>query len=774
MQLLIVRFILTLVIAIISTNQIFGGSYTESILIQGDTVIDDEKKIELLINTSKKLENLSTSLSLKAINQAYLIANKNNNSDLSAQCNHQLGKIQIEDDSITKAITNLKKALSYFENLDNKVKTASILVDIGNAYSKSHQYKRSLIYFNSALAVYTELDDSIGIVNCYTNIGISNKDLMNNDLAISFFNSALNTSLRNNYDKYAAINYLNISAIQLELGFTDSVYYQIQNAINLAEQAKENYILADAYLLYNKYYISIGDKTEATNQIVRYLNLSDSLNKLRSIVLEELLLDSTNKIAQPRKTSTTKYLSLIIIFLLLLAILFLLLKIKNQKTFFFNFNKKTKDELNAYMATTSNLKETIEQKTKDKVAEIEEAIAKNKNDNVALNQSIKKLDQINYLKDIFLSKISHEIRTPLSGILGFSSILETELALLEDQSLFDYANSISQSGSSLVSLLNNILDISRLDSNNMTLDIKKLNTNELIQGIVDTYVKEASLKGIKLIYPSIDTPDISTDSMLFSKILTLILDNSIKFTEKGFIKISHSYDKITNIITILIKDTGIGIDKVYIDKVFEPFRQESLGYSTSYQGAGLGLPLAKKMTEKLGGNININSEKGNGTTIILKFPGYQENKEKDTTSTVEIKNDLKKQTLPWKSLSVLVVEDDPMNQILYRKMLQKSRILEIAKNGKAALNIIEKNEGNNNFQIVLMDINLPAPWDGISLMKEIRSRWPAYQDIPFIAQTAYAMSGTKEDMMNEGFDDYITKPIIKSTLIKSFNSVIST
>ncbi len=180
------------------------------------------------------------------------------------------------------------------------------------------------------------------------------------------------------------------------------------------------------------------------------------------------------------------------------------------------------------------------------------------------------------------------------------------------------------------------------------------------------------------------------------------------------------------------------------------------------------------MTIKLEGEIDIKSEKGDGTTIILKFPVYQTNKRTtlpDKSNEKQIANQEDKPS--WESLSILVVEDDNLNQILYRKMLQKARVLEIAKNGKTALNIIEKHIANNNFQVVLMDINLPEPWDGVSLMKEIRNRWPAYQNIPFIAQTAYAMSGNKEVMINEGFDDYITKPIIKSTLIKSINSVIN-
>ena len=767
--------IIIFLIALISITQVFGSNTTTSIFINTDTIVDIEKRIESLINTSQKLKELSLSLSLDAITQARSLSVNIENNELIARCNHQIGIIQTKNDNTDMALESLKAALSYYEEFGNKEDIALILVDIGNAYSNNNQFQKSLIYYNSALAEFNEINDSLGIVICYTKLGQSNNALGNNNIATIFHNDAINISLNENYNIYLALNYIYLSKFQLDMGITSNIESQINKAIEFASNTHAKYIEADAYLLLNQYYLKTGNKSEATNQINKYISLTDSLNNVKSIEFEDFLIELSNLIDKPKEKDTTKLIFWILILILFLIILSILFMIMKQKSFYLNYTKKSIAELEAFDSTTSNLDEKITQKTSDRFIEIKDEAIRSKNDVVALKESIKKLDQINYLKDIFLSKISHEIRTPLSSILGFSSLLETELALLEDHSLFEYANSISQSGASLVSLLNNILDISRLDSNNMTLDIKKLATNELIQGIVDTYEKEASLKGIKLIFDSSEVPDINTDNQIFSKILSLILNNSVKFTEKGFIKVSNSYDKNTNTITILIKDTGIGIDKVYIDQVFEPYRQESLGYSTSYQGAGLGLPLAKKMTIKLEGKIDIKSEKGDGTTIILNFPAYQVNKgttlpdiaeEKQTPTT----ND--KQS--WESLSILVVEDDNMNQILYRKMLQKARVLEIAKNGKVALSIVEKQIAYNNFQVVLMDINLPEPWDGVSLMKEIRNRWPAYQDIPFIAQTAYAMSGNKETMINEGFADYITKPIIKSTLIESINSVTNT
>ncbi len=544
-------------------------------------------------------------------------------------------------------------------------------------------------------------------------------------------------------------------------------------ALSIAKKKQYTDLISEAYLSYADYYFAIDNKIEAIKYMQVFINYNDSITKKNCNELDIYLDDLSHQDTTYNWLNKMKYGFWIFITGFIMVILILFYKIIKKRAIYQDQNNIIELELDAFKENTGNLSEAINQKTKDRIIEIENEIAENKINKLALNNSLINLKDVNNLKDIFLSKISHQIRTPLSGILGFSEILETELALMEDPTLFEYANSISQSGQSLVTLLNNILDISRLDSNIMTLDFKRINTKELIQGVVDTYYTESDLKGVKLIYASEDIPDIYTDSYLLSKIISLVISNSLKFTEKGFIKISHVYDDKNEKVVILIKDTGIGIDKVYIDKVFEPFRQESLGYSVSYQGAGLGLPLAKKMTLKLNGTIKIESEKGSGTTIILTFPAFVENAVADIKkNNLEIKESKQVQVFPWDSLSILVVEDDNLNQILYRKLLTTAHNLEIAKDGKTALSYVEKQTLKGNFQLVLMDINLPAPWDGISLMKEIRTRWPEYKKIPFVAQTAYAISGNREAMLLEGFEEYITKPIIKSLLVETINKVV--
>jgi signal transduction histidine kinase/CheY-like chemotaxis protein len=770
----IAKLIALYVVFLLFANHLRGNEAINIYLFNTDTIESVDNKIEYLIQTSIDLEKYSLTLSHDAISQAYTLSNKTENNILIAKCNYQQGKILSKLNQTDKALIALKAALKYYENNNDNNYTAKILIDIGNVYFHNSQYTKSIMYYNSALAEFTKLNDNLNIISCYTHLGQSNLSLGNIDEAIIDYRYAINISKINAFNYQLSYNYLKLVKLQLSSGLTDSVLYNVNIALNIAKQYQFDKLVADAYMLSSNYYYSVGNKERALIQMKKFIRLSDSTSKTRNTEFNHYINKIKNKELSSNNRSNNNISFWLITIVLIIVILFLLNKIVKLKILFKEQIYFITTELNAFEENSDNLNETIDNKTKERLNEIKGQIVENENIKLALKESLKNLNNINNLKDIFLSKISHEIRTPLSSILGFSEILETELALLEDSTLFEFANSISQSGQSLVLLLDNILDISKLDSNKMQLEFKQLNTKELIQGVVDKHYHEASLKGIKLIYASESIPDIQTDGQMFTKIISLILNNSVKFTEKGFIKISHFHDEKNNRIILTIKDTGIGIDKVYINQVFEPFRQESLGYSTSYQGAGLGLPLAKKMSIKLNGDIKIDSEKGSGTTITLSFPTFTINSQINTQKIVsESITDISLNKLPWDVLSILVVEDDNMNQILYRKLLKTARVLEIAKDGKSALSIIDKEITKNNFQLVLMDINLPTPWDGISLMKEIRKKWPEYKSIPFIAQTAYAISGNRDAMLDEGFDEYITKPILKSTLIETIEKVFN-
>ncbi len=188
--------------------------------------------------------------------------------------------------------------------------------------------------------------------------------------------------------------------------------------------------------------------------------------------------------------------------------------------------------------------------------------------------------------------MSHEIRTPLNGIIGFSSLLEAELSRMENQELFEYASGIEQSGERLLHLLNNIIDISRIEANDFEVKLESCNIPHIITQVSELYNFKANEKGLRLNIQTLDTPPALADERISAKVLTDLIDNAIKYTERGFVNINSGFDIDSKRVFIRIKDTGIGIDSAYLPNIFEAFRQESLGYSRAYQGAGLGLPLA--------------------------------------------------------------------------------------------------------------------------------------------------------------------------------------
>jgi signal transduction histidine kinase/CheY-like chemotaxis protein len=417
----------------------------------------------------------------------------------------------------------------------------------------------------------------------------------------------------------------------------------------------------------------------------------------------------------------------------------------------------------------NNPKNSFESRYKSESQKINNEIIETKNRNESLKAAIEKEEKANYMKNVFLTNVSNEIRNPLNGILGFANLLKTEMAQLNRDDLYEFGNSISQSGENLLNLLSDIIDISRIEANDISFDLFACDLKSIINDSIAYYKKIADEKGIQIICDKNLNYNCLSDKETLSRIVNSVLDNSVRFTDKGYIKIGvKSKD---DIITISIKDTGIGIDPTYIPLVFEPYRQETLGYSTKYQGAGLSLPLAKKALDLMNGNIIIESEKGHGTEVFISLQvaseAYTQKQSKKGNKSLSDK-------VPWKNKNILLVEDDKINQILFTKLLLGCNKLVVCGSGEETLDKLT-DLAIDRFKIdfVLMDINLPGEFDGIKLMHRIKKDWPVMDNIPFIAQTAYAMSNEREKLLNEGFDEYLSKPIKKTELISVVEKVLN-
>jgi signal transduction histidine kinase/CheY-like chemotaxis protein len=378
-----------------------------------------------------------------------------------------------------------------------------------------------------------------------------------------------------------------------------------------------------------------------------------------------------------------------------------------------------------------------------------------------LKRALKKAEDANFLLNSFLSNVSSEIRTPLNNIIGFAGLLEADLSMMENKELFDFAHAVSESGDRLLHLLNNIIDISRVESNDFTLKPMPLPVNAIIARTIQVYLFQANERKLKLNFKPSDIPEGYADEGGLSKVLSIILENSIKFTENGFINVSTEHLREKNQVSVRIKDTGTGIDPAFLPEILSPFKNETTGFSNGRKGSGLGLPLAKSLMEMMQGKLEIQSEKGTGTTVTL----FLRTAVVSLVEPLEASPDLKKQARTLHDLNIFIVEDDIMNRLVLTEMTKSLGNVVSASNGDETLKILTSRIAENFiFDIMLFDINLPPPWDGVRLMKEIRKTWKPYRSVPFIAQTAYALAGDRQKLLEAGFDDYISKPINQQQL----------
>jgi len=396
----------------------------------------------------------------------------------------------------------------------------------------------------------------------------------------------------------------------------------------------------------------------------------------------------------------------------------------------------------------------------------------------AMEQTLQDSYQASKRNSILLSNISHTLRTNLNDILGFSALMATEFAINEEEELFNYSENIRKSGESLLHLLNNIIDISRIEAKTFNLKPENCELTNITKEIIAAYEAQAKQKGIKIVYESNKVPVFAGDGESLRHILSNLIDNAIRYTEEGFIKIQQSQKDQQIIWTI--KDTGIGIDKAYLPDIFEPFRRHSLGYSkTTYQGAGLGLPLVKQLLELMGGSIKLESQKAAGTTVTIFLPYHSALDEKETEvpkQTAKRKAALKPQVELVKPLHrLLVIDHDKMNNMLIRKMLPEIKQLDFATHKNELIRNIEMSIRQHQlYEVLILDTNFENPKEGLRWLTKIPQTFSEYAYTPIIALSSFPELDEEEDrLIKMGFCAYLAKPLNKERLISSLNICLS-
>ncbi|WP_291099401.1 MULTISPECIES: hybrid sensor histidine kinase/response regulator [unclassified Flavobacterium] len=369
-------------------------------------------------------------------------------------------------------------------------------------------------------------------------------------------------------------------------------------------------------------------------------------------------------------------------------------------------------------------------------------------------------EQSDRLKSAFLANMSHEIRTPMNGILGFAELLKEPNLTGEEQQ--EYIEIIEKSGVRMLNIINDIVDISKIEAGLMEVNLTESNGNEQIEYIYTFFKPEVEGKGMQFSYRHgmlSSESIIKTDREKLYAILTNLIKNAIKYTNKGAIE--FGYDYVVEMhgrasLQFFVKDTGIGIPKDRQGAIFERFIQADISDKHSYQGAGLGLSISKAYVEMLGGRIWVESEEGKGSTFYFTIPYNTEPEEKNVVGKVVPAQDEENQI---KDLKILIAEDDEASEMLISITFKEfSKEILKARNGFEAVEVCRNNPDTD---LILMDIQMPV-MNGHEATRQIRQ---FNKDIVIIAQTAFGLSGDREKAIAAGCNDYIAKPINRAELL---------
>lgn len=405
---------------------------------------------------------------------------------------------------------------------------------------------------------------------------------------------------------------------------------------------------------------------------------------------------------------------------------------------------------------------------------IDEETRDEREKNALLEDALSQANLANKAKSTFLSNMSHDIRTPMNAIIGFTALAISHIDRKEQ--VAEYLKKIMTSGNHLLSLINDVLDMSRIESGKIHLEEQPCSLPDILHGLRNIIQGDIHAKQLKLSMDAVDiqNEEICCDRLRLNQVLLNLLSNAVKYTNAGgmvSMKVIEKSDAPAGYANyeFHVKDTGIGMSEEFISHIFEPFERERNSTISGIQGTGLGMAITKKIVDMMGGSIEIKSKQGVGTECIVSFT-FLLNSEPQEPQTIPELKDIRKALHTGR---ILLVDDNELNQEIATAILEEAGFsIETAENGQIAVDML-KSSGHGHYQLILMDVQMPV-MNGYEATMEIRRLAdPSLASIPILAMTANAFEEDKQEALSCGMNGHIAKPINIEKLMETLDEILA-
>ena len=675
--------------------------------------------------------------------ESLALFNANNKLFESTKVLTLIGAVYIYLENFDMAINHFKKALEIRYKLGDQIQIANALTNLGNVSGITGKLDEAMEYYGKALKIREEFHDLKGLSQLYNNIANIHFAKGEMSKVLPYRLKALQMD-RESGDKWQiALKTYNLAEYYLVNKEPQKAYPYIIESKKLAESLENYGLINDNIQFLSSYYELLNDNKKALEYQKLY---AKSTKETFSKELSEQVSEMEVKYETEKKERETQEIMhqldrvhsqrLILLCIVIIGFLIIVFIISL-------FYKKKK---NNQFLETEVLKRTNELRIKN--SELER-------NGIELMNAKVKAEESDRLKSAFLTNMSHEIRTPMNSILGFTNLLIDPNLSESDKELF--ADNIQSGSDRLLNTIDNIIEASRIEASQLKSSNSNFCINKLIEEIYNRFNSDNTNTRIEFSFsnglPKAES-SIFSDKSKISVILTNLIKNAFKFTKEG--AINFGYRKKDNFLEFYVVDTGVGVPIERQDAIFNLFVQSDIEDRNAYQGSGLGLFIAKSYVELLGGRIWIKSNLETGSSFYFTIPcQYDQSEESGLVSGV---NDVSLKDSSAE-LKILIVEDD-MNSDVYLTAIVGNLTKHIlhASDGMEAVNICQQ---QMDIDLILMDLKMPV-MNGIDAIKKIRE---FNKDVYIIAQTAYALVGDRENAIQAGCNDYVSKPVKKDELL---------